>query len=62
MPKYGQGIYRIFKESGGWCVARLTEADGRWHRVSDLYRFRGWAQNFARRMKLNVTNYDSQYA
>lgn len=54
---YGKGIYRIILEQGGWCVARLTDSEGIWHKVSDCYRFRGWAQNFARRMKLNVVNY-----
>lgn len=62
MLKYGQGIYRIIRDNGGWCVARLTDSNGRWHRISELYRFRGWAQNFARRMKLNVQNYESSYA
>ena len=62
MPKYGEGFYMIIREPGGWCVARQTSADGRWHRVSDVYRFRGWAQNFARRMRLRVVNYESKFA
>ena len=56
MTHYGQGIYRIIRENGGWCVAKKSDSDARWHRVSNLYRFRGWAQAFARRMKLNVVN------
>lgn len=62
MLKYGQGIYRIIREQGGWCVAKKNTPDERWHRVSNLYRFRGWAQAFARRMKLQVQNYESVYA
>lgn len=55
-------IYKITKEPRGWCVAVLKDSDGYWHRVSNFYRFRGWAQNFARRMKLNVINYESYFA
>lgn len=66
MPKYGEGIYRIIHSVGGWCVAKLVgvneSGQPRWHRVSNLYTYRGWAQNFARRMKLNVQNYESLYA
>ena len=62
MEKYGEGIYRIIRDNGGWCVAKKSDPDARWHRISELYRFRGWAQNFARRMKLNVQNYASNYA
>ena len=54
MEKYGTGIYRIVKDDGGWCVAKKREAGGRWLRVSNFYRFRGWAENFARRMHLNA--------
>ena len=60
--KYGEGIYRILRVNGGWCVARLTDSGGRWLRVSNLYMYRGWAQAFARRMKINVTNYAGSYA
>lgn len=60
--KYGQGIYKIIHERGGWCVAKLSSSDGLLHRVSNLYRFRGWAQAFARRRKLNVVNYESSFA
>ena len=60
--RYGEGFYKILRVNGGWCVARLTDSGGRWHIVSNLYVYRGWAQNFARRLKLNVVNYDSQYA
>ena len=56
MEKYGQGIYRILRVNCGWCVAKLTSA-GRWHRVSNVYCFRGWAQYFARRTNLKVVNY-----
>jgi len=62
MNKYGEGIYKIIRERGGWCVARLTDSTGRWHRVSNLYSYRGWAQAYARRMKINVINYASNYA
>lgn len=62
MLKYGQGIYRIIREHGGWCVAKKSDSDARWHRVSNLYVYRGWAQAFARRMKLNVQNYASVYS
>lgn len=55
-------IYKITKEPRGWCVAVLKDSDGYWHRVSNFYRFRGWAQNFARRMKLDVINYESYFA
>lgn len=61
MPKYGEGIYRIIRERCGWCVARQdgTNENGtpRYRRVSNLYTYRGWAQNYARRMCLNVQNY-----
>jgi hypothetical protein len=66
MEKYGQGIYKIIRDVGGWCVAKQSgvREDGtpRYHRVSNLYSFRGWAQNFARRMRLKVVNYESYYA
>ena len=55
------GIYKIFHERGGWSVAKLSDTAGRWHRVSNLYRYRGWAQAFARRMGLTVVNYESLY-
>ena len=55
MQRYGTGIYRVVRDDGGWCVARLNEAGGRWHRISEFYRFKGWAYNFARRMHLNVS-------
>ena len=64
--KYGNGIYRIIHSAGGWCVARLAghydTGEPRYHRVSNLYVFRGWAQAYARRMKLNVQNYESNFA
>lgn len=62
MQKYGEGIYRIIRENCGWSVAKKNASDDRWHRVSNLYRFRGWAQAFARRMKLNVVNYAGLYS
>ena len=66
MRKYGEGVYHIIHERCGWCVARLVghydNGAPIWHRVSNLYVYRGWAQAFARRMKLNVQNYASNYA
>lgn len=61
MQKYGEGIYKIIRERCGWSVAKKSEPDGRWHRISNLYVHRGWAQAYARRMKLNVINYASYY-
>lgn len=61
MTKYGNGVYRILKTNAGWCVAKLNEYSGRWLQVSNTYAYRGWAQNYARRMKLVVSNYDSRY-
>lgn len=64
--KYGEGIYRIVRDYGGWCVARLAghyeNGQPVWRRISNLYTYRGWAQAFARRMKLNVVNYESVHA
>lgn len=63
--KYGEGIYRIIHEVGGWCVAKLTghHSNGQpvYHRVSNLYTYRGWAQAWSRRMKIKVENYSSNY-
>ena len=60
--KYGEGIYRIVRLYGGWCVARLAgryeDGSPRWRAVSNLYVYRGWAQNYARRTRLPVQNYD----
>lgn len=53
-------IHKILHERGGWCVAK--KMGDRWHRVSNLYRFRGWAQAFARRMKIDVVNHESNFA
>lgn len=65
MTKYGEGVYKIVHDVRGWCVAKMSgrNDDGsvRWHRVSNLYVYRGWAQAYARRMKLSVTNYASSY-
>ena len=62
MTHYGQGIYRIIRAVGGWFVARVVghydNGSPVYHRVSGLYSYRGWAQNYARRMKLNVQNYE----
>jgi len=63
---YGSGIYRIVRDAcGWWCVAKIT---GHYdngmpilHRVSNFYMYRGWAQNWARRMQISVQNYDSAY-
>lgn len=60
--RYGQGIYRIMRDNGGWCVVHLTDSDGRWRRISNLYVYRGWAQAFARRRGLKVQNYEGEYA
>jgi len=60
--EYGKGFYKIIHDAGGWCVARKTSEDGRWHRISNLYTYRGWAQAFARRRGLKVMNYESQYS
>lgn len=54
-------IYKIIRERGGWCVACLTRSDGHWHRVSNVYEFRGWAQAFCRRMKITAVNYDGRF-
>ncbi len=54
------GIYRNIHDVRGWCVARWTGYV--WHRVSNFYMYRGWAQNFARRMGIRVENYESLYA
>lgn len=55
------GSYHIMRERAGWCVARFVGygADGelRFRRVSNSYKFRGWAQAFARRMNIRVHNY-----
>ena len=61
ITKHGKGIYRILHDKGGWCVAKLNEYSGIWHRVSNLYAYRGWAQNYARRMRIPVVNYESYY-
>lgn len=64
--KYGEGIYRIVHETAGWCVAKVIGhyENGKpiYHRVSNLYSYRGWAQAFARRRKLNIQNYESCFA
>lgn len=66
MIKYGEGIYRIVHAASGWCVAKLAgrHENGQpvWHCVSNHYVYRGWAQAFARRMKLKVQNYESNFA
>lgn len=63
--KYGQGVYRIIHSASGWCVARLIgwHDNGApiFHRVSNNYAYRGWAQAWARRMKIAVVNYDGLY-
>ena len=46
-------------KTGFWYVGRLltVDADGIpvYQRISDLYRFRGWALNFARRMCITLS-------
>jgi len=60
--KYGEGIYRIIHAAGGWCVAKLVghheNGSPIWHRVSNSYVYRGWAQAWSRRMKIRVENYE----
>ena len=55
------GTFMIIREKGFWCVGKLltTDADGTqvFQRVSNLFRFRGWAQAFCRRMKIQPMNY-----
>lgn len=58
--RYGEGVYRIIHDTRGWCVAKLVNSEC-WHRVSNFYAYRGWAQNYARRMKLRVGNYEPYY-
>ena len=57
--KYGQGLYKILKGGGFWYVGRLCHADNDgtpvYQRISNLYCFKGWAENFARRFKLAVS-------
>ena len=57
--KYGQGIYKILRKGSFWFVGRLltADADGTpvYQRISELYCYRGWALNFARRMRLTVS-------
>lgn len=66
MAKYGEGVYRIIHEVGGWCVAKLVghseTGNPVWHCVSNKYLHRGWAQAWARRMKINVVNYESRFS
>lgn len=56
--KYGKGLYKILRKGGFWYVGKLMTADTDgtpvYQRVSELYCYRGWALNFARRFKLNV--------
>lgn len=51
----------IIREHGFWCVGKLltTNPGGVeiYQRVSNQYRFRGWAQAFCRRMKIQPLNY-----
>ena len=66
MPnKYGEGIYRIIHDVGGWCVGKLIGHNDAnkpiYQCVSNKYLYRGWAQAWARRMKIRVENYESQF-
>lgn len=58
MIRYGDGIYKILKKRNYWYVGRLLTADSDgtpvYQCVSNLYRFRGWADAFCRRMKIKV--------
>lgn len=62
---YKDNIYRIVRTYGGWCVAVLAghfeDGTARWRRVSNIYSYRGWAQNYARRYGLRVQNYEGMY-
>ena len=55
------GTYMIIREHGFWCVGKLLTRDPGgveiYQRVSNQYRFRGWAQAFCRRMKIQPLNY-----
>jgi hypothetical protein len=57
------GTYKIIKDCGFWCVGRLVRVneDGEqiYRRVSNHYSFRGWAQAFCRRMKIQPINYEA---
>lgn len=60
MPTYGKGIYKALKHANGfWYVGRLLTADTDgvpvYQRVSNLYCYRGWALNFARRMCITLS-------
>ncbi len=56
--KYGEGIHRICQKGGFWYVGRFIGSDENdvpvYQQISNLYCFRGWAENFARRMKLKI--------
>lgn len=56
---HGEGLYKILRQKGFWYVGRLLTADTDgtpvYQRVSNLYCFRGWAENYARRFKLNIS-------
>jgi len=58
---YRSAIYRIIHDERGWCVAKKTDSDRYWQRISNFYMYRGWAQAFARRLKIPVQNYESYY-
>lgn len=58
--KHGEGIYKVLKHASGfWYVGRLLTADTDmvpvYQRVSELYCYRGWALNFARRMQIRLS-------
>ena len=52
-------IYRVIKSKGFWCVGKLLTIDPDgvpvYQILSDLYCFRGWALNFARRMCIKLS-------
>lgn len=57
--KYGQGLYKILKKGGFWYVGKLCASDSDgvpvYQRISNLYCFKGWAENYARRFKLSIS-------
>lgn len=56
---YGQGLYKVLRKGGFWFVGRLLTADTDgtpvYQQISDLYCYRGWALNFARRMSITLS-------
>lgn len=57
--KYGQGLYKILKKGGFWFVGRFdgSDEDGTpiYRQISNLYCYKGWAENYARRFRLTIS-------